>query len=63
MSAAIPHGVWSAARLWKRLQNPFALVAEGFVLGAALFFTFHPFAEAAPVAASSPASLLSNLQV
>ena len=64
MSAAVPHGVRPRPRLWKRLQNPFALVAEGFLLGALLFFAFHPFAEAAPVAASgSGGSLLSNLQV
>ena len=63
MSAAVPHGAGPAARVWKRLQNPFALVAEGFLLGAILFFTLHPFAEAAPVAPSSGGSLLSNLQV
>ena len=62
MSAA-RHGVRPAASMWKRLQNPFALVAEGFLLGALLFFTLHPFAEAAPVAASDSGSLLSNLQV
>ena len=26
---------------WKKLQNPFALVAQGFVLGGVLFFATH----------------------
>jgi hypothetical protein len=39
--------------LWKKLQNPFALVGQGFVLGGLLFFVAHQ-AEAAP--AAPPAS-------
>ncbi|MDQ8757077.1 hypothetical protein RCO27_12660 [Sphingosinicella sp. LHD-64] len=35
---------------WKKLQNPFALVGQGFVLGGVLFFAFHGVSEAAPVA-------------
>lgn len=35
---------------WKKLQNPFALVGQGFVLGGILFFAFHGTGEAAPVA-------------
>lgn len=27
--------------VWKNLQNPFALVAQGFVLGSILFFATH----------------------
>jgi hypothetical protein len=38
--------------LWKKLQNPFALVGQGFVLGGLLFFVAHQ-AEAAP-APSAP---------
>lgn len=26
---------------WRKLQNPFALVAQGFVLGGLLFFVTH----------------------
>ena len=64
MSASVRRVVRPPARLWKRLQNPFALVVEGFLIGALLFFTFHPFAEAAPAAArDGGGSLLSNLQV
>ena len=28
--------------VWKKLQNPYALVGQGFVLGGALFFATHP---------------------
>ena len=28
--------------LWKKLQNPYVLVGQGFVLGGALFFATHP---------------------
>ena len=28
--------------LWKKLQNPYLLVGQGFVLGGALFFATHP---------------------
>ena len=27
---------------WKRLQNPFVLVGQGFVLGGIMFFAAHP---------------------
>ncbi|MGZ8282776.1 MAG: hypothetical protein ACXWUN_07465 [Allosphingosinicella sp.] len=37
--------------LWKKLQNPYALVGQGFVLGGALFFATHP---ASLQASSSP---------
>ena len=29
-------------KLWNKLQNPYVLVGQGFVLGAALFFATHP---------------------
>ena len=38
----------------KKLQNPFALVGQGFVIGAFLFWTTHP-GSAAP-AANEPAA-------
>ena len=28
-------------KFWKKLQNPFVLVGQGFVLGGALFFATH----------------------
>jgi len=28
-------------KLWKKLQNPFVLVGQGFVLGGVLFFASH----------------------
>jgi hypothetical protein len=28
-------------KIWKKLQNPFALVGQGFVLGGVLFFATH----------------------
>lgn len=37
--------------IWKKLQNPFALVGQGFVLGGVLFFTLSGDAEARPSAA------------
>lgn len=36
---------------WKKLQNPFALVGQGFVLGGVLFFALHGTGEAAPMSA------------
>lgn len=36
---------------WKKLQNPFALVGQGFVLGGVLFFALHGTGEAATTAA------------
>jgi hypothetical protein len=44
---------------WKKLQNPYALVAQGFVLGGLLFFATHSESLAAPPAA---ASLISSAQ-
>lgn len=48
-------------KLWKKLQNPFVLVGQGFFLGGILFFATHPeslLASPAPDQAplSSPAS-------
>ncbi|GAA4824747.1 hypothetical protein GCM10023232_23260 [Sphingosinicella ginsenosidimutans] len=40
-------------KLWKKMQNPFALVGQGFVFGGLLFLVTHQ-AEAAPAAAPSP---------
>ena len=40
--------------IWKKLQNPFALVGQGFVLGGLLFFATHE-AGAAPAHDSAPA--------
>ena len=40
----------SETTLWKKLQNPFALVAQGFLVGGALFWTTQ--AEAAPFLAA-----------
>lgn len=36
-------------KLCRRLQNPASLVIQGFVLGAILSVTFHPFAEPLPI--------------
>ncbi|MBX3560699.1 MAG: hypothetical protein KF780_02695 [Sphingomonas sp.] len=37
-------------RVWKKkLQNPFALVGQGFVLGGILFFALNAPGEASPV--------------
>jgi len=45
-------------KVWKKLQNPFALVGQGFVLGAILFFvTQHDPSEAAPPAQTAPAAV------
>jgi hypothetical protein len=48
-------------KFWKKLQNPFVLVGQGFVLGGVLFFATH--AESrhlAPNAGSPAASVLSS---
>lgn len=29
-------------KLWKKMQNPYVLVGQGFVLGGILFFATHP---------------------
>ncbi len=45
--------------LWKKLQNPFVLVGQGFILGGALFFATHADSiQAAP----SPAPSVANAQ-
>ena len=41
-------------RVWKKLQNPFALVGQGFVLGGILFFAFNGPGEASSVASAAP---------
>lgn len=38
-------------KFWKKLQNPYALVAQGFVLGGLIFFATHGESIAAPSAA------------
>ena len=38
-------------KFWKKLQNPYALVAQGFVLGGLIFFAMHAESTAAPSAA------------
>jgi hypothetical protein len=47
-------------KLWKKLQNPFALVAQGFVLGGLLFLATHSESIAA---APALGSMLSSAQV
>ena len=43
-------------RVWNKLQNPFALVVQGFVVGGLLFWTTQGQAsEPAPVAPAAPA--------
>ena len=49
-------------KLWKRLQNPFVLVGQGFVLGGIVFFATH--AEsllASPAPAHPSASLVGSI--
>ena len=46
---------------WKKLQNPFVLVGQGFVLGGVLFFATHAESHhAAPAAGAAAASLVST---
>jgi hypothetical protein len=50
-------------KLWKKLQNPYALVGQGFVLGGILFFATHPASLlAASPAAHSPSSIISSIE-
>jgi len=43
--------------IWKKLQNPFVLVGQGFVLGGVLFFATHADTlQASPSPAPSAAS-------
>jgi len=46
-------------KFWKKLQNPFALVAQGFVLGGLLFLATHTESIAA---APAMGSMLSSAQ-
>lgn len=75
MSAAAPCGPHRAShiivprqprpgtRLWRRLQSPFALVVQGFIVGCVLFFTLQPLdSEPAPVPTGG-GSMLSNLEL
>ena len=49
-------------KMWKRLQNPFALVGQGFVLGGILFFATHAESLLASTSPAQPsASLLSSV--
>jgi len=47
-------------KFWKKLQNPFALVAQGFVLGGLLFLATHSESIAA---APALGSMLGSAQV
>ena len=51
-------------KILDKLQNPFALVAEGFVAGAILFYTTIPaepeLPQPAPTAAAAPAEEIPN---
>ncbi len=38
-------------KFWNKLNNPYALVAQGFILGGLLFFATHSESLAAPSAA------------
>jgi hypothetical protein len=50
-------------KLWKRLQNPFVLVGQGFVLGGLLFLATHNDSlEATPSTAPSDGSVLTSVQ-
>jgi hypothetical protein len=42
-------------KMLKRLQNPYFLVGQGFVLGGALFFATHPESLLASPSAANPA--------
>ena len=63
-SHAAGHRTVSAGiKLWKRLQSPFALVVEGFIVGCVLFLTLQPLeSEPAPVPTGG-GSMLSSLRV
>ena len=43
-------------KLLKKLNNPFLLGLEGFLVGAALFFATHPGAASSIVGSKAPAS-------
>lgn len=52
-------------KLWKKMESPMALIVQGFVAGAVLFFTLQPLASAdrAPPSGTGGGSVLENLQV
>ena len=50
-------------KFWKKLQNPFVLVGQGFLVGALMFWTMQPDSAAAPAdSPDSTGSVLSTLQ-
>ena len=50
-------------KFWKKLQNPFVLVAQGFLLGGVLFFaTTNDSLEASSSAAQPAGSVLTSIQ-
>ena len=49
-------------KFWKKLQNPYALVGQGFVLGGVLFFATHPESLlASPGAAHGAPSVIASI--
>ena len=50
-------------KFWKKLQNPYLLVGQGFVLGGILFFATHPESLlASPGAAHAAASVIASIE-
>lgn len=50
-------------RFWKRLQNPFALVGQGFVVGGLMFWTTQAHTHPAPIPpADAGASIIVAIQ-
>lgn len=47
-------------KVLKKLQNPFALIAQGFVLGGLLFFATHAGSPEARAASPAQASLIAS---
>ena len=47
-------------KIWKKLQNPFALVAQGFVLGGLIFLATHAGSPEARAAAPAQASIIAR---
>ena len=50
-------------KLSKKLQSPFALVVQGFLMGAFLFFAVQPLTGTEPAPPPAGESVLSDLQV
>ena len=52
-------------KFWKKMESPTALIVQGFVAGAVLFFTLQPlaFADREPPSAAGEGSVLESLQV